>query len=112
MKKLLCLLAVMGVMTLGLSAPAAAGQIMIKNATKFPIWEIYMSDSGTKDWEEDILDDEVLMDGATLRLSVRGSVQKFDLKAVNNQGDSMEWYGLPGTAKEITIFGNGTAEYR
>ena len=91
---------------------AEAGVIMIRNATGFTLTEIYISDSGTDDWEEDVLGQDVLEDGETLRLTVNGSYSQFDMAAVDDEGDSVGWYELPGGATQITIYGDGTAEYK
>ena len=91
---------------------AEAGVIMIRNATGFTLMEIYISDSGTEDWEEDVLGMEVLEDGETLRLTVSGSYSHFDMAAVDDEGDAVGWYGLPGNVTQITIYGDGSAEYR
>ena len=91
---------------------AEAGVITIRNATGFTLVEIYISDSGTEDWEEDVLGRDVLEDGETLRLTVSGSYSRFDMAAVDEEGDSVGWYGLPGNVTQITIYGDGTAEYQ
>ncbi|MCL2011101.1 MAG: hypothetical protein FWG71_11245 [Synergistaceae bacterium] len=91
---------------------AEAGVIMIHNATGFTLMEIYISDSGTDDWEEDILGHDVLEDGETLRLTVSGTYSRFDMAAVDDEGDAVGWYGLPGNVTRITIYGDGTAEYQ
>ena len=90
---------------------AEAGVIMIHNATGFTLMEIYISDSGTEDWEEDVLGMDVLEDGEALRLTVSELYNQFDMAAVDGEGNSAGWYGLPGNVTQITIYGDGTAEY-
>lgn len=103
------LLALAAVFSLGLAAEA--GNISVVNATGFDLYEIYVSDSGTNDWEDDMLGSEVLSSGQTLQISVNGSYQSFDLMAVDNEGTSVRWMGLPGSASTVKIYANGTAEY-
>ena len=91
---------------------AEAGVITIRNATGFTLMEIYISDSGTDDWEEDVLGQDVLEDGDTLRLTVNGSYSQFDMAAVDDEGTAVSWYKLSGNATQITIYGDGTAEYQ
>jgi hypothetical protein len=113
MKKLLGLLAVMGLMTMGLPALAdAQSRITIKNSTGADIYELYVSDSGTNDWEEDVLGRDILENGDSLRLRINGSYQKFDLKSVDGNGNSSSWFEFPGRTTDITLKRGGTADYR
>ena len=91
---------------------AEAAVITIKNATGGDLYEIYISDSGTEDWEEDVLGRDILEDGETLSLTVNGSYKQFDMAAVDGEGTSVAWLRLPGSARSITIYADGTAEYR
>ena len=109
-KSLMALMAV--VMVFAASLAAEAGTINIKNAVGEEIYRIYISASGTDDWEEDVLGDNVLENGQTLRLSVNGSYTKFDLRAEDEAGNSVSWYELPGNATSITLKSDGTAEYQ
>jgi hypothetical protein len=104
------LLALLGVLSFGFSAEA--GTINIVNATGGDIYEIYISDSGSSDWEEDVMGEDVLEAGQTLRLSVNGAYRQFDLMAVDSDGTSAEWHRLPGSATLIRIYADGTAEYQ
>ena len=97
---------------MSISFAADAGVISIHNATGFDIYEIYISDSGTEDWEEDVLGADILENGETLRVTVYGSYRIFDLAAVDHHGNEMYWYEFPGNISQITIYRNGTAEYR
>ena len=97
---------------LSFSAAAHAGTILIHNETGFTIMEVYISDSGTDNWEEDVLGQNVLEAGDVLRVTVHGSYEEFDLMVSDDEGTYVHWYGLPGNASEITIYADGTAEYR
>jgi hypothetical protein len=109
-KSILFLMALLMVFSFDIAAEA--GTINIVNDTGFDLYEIYVSDSGTKDWEEDVMGDDVLEAGQTLRLSVNGSYQNFDLMAVDSEGTGVQWIGLPGNASNIKISADGTAEYQ
>jgi len=93
-------------------ATVEAAVILIKNSTGADIYEIYVSDSGSDDWEEDVLGNDVLENGETLRLRISGSYRKFDMSTVDGYGNSVSWYGLPGNVNQITIYRDGTAEYK
>ena len=94
------------------SAAAHAGVILIHNETGFDLWEIYLSDSGTNDWEEDILGNNILEADTILQVNVTGSWSNFDMRAVDEEGNTCDWFGLPGNASEIAIYADGTAEYQ
>jgi hypothetical protein len=103
-------LALLAAFSFGMAAEA--GVINVVNGTGFDIHEIYISDSGAADWEEDVLGQDILGAGQTLRLSVNGSYSMFDLMAVDSDGGSAEWRQLPGNASNIKIYADGTAEYQ
>ncbi|MDR2529454.1 MAG: hypothetical protein LBD04_10665 [Synergistaceae bacterium] len=93
------------------SIAAEAGTITIKNSTGIDLYEIYVSGSGTGDWEEDVMGQEILENGQTLRLTVNGSYSKFDMRAVDGNGTAVDWFEIPGNAKSLTIYADGTVEY-
>ena len=94
------------------SFAAEAGVITITNRCGDDIYYLYISSSGTSNWEEDILGpSDILEDRATLRVNVQGSFRQFDLRAEDDEGNSLEWYGFPGNTTRITLHDDGTAEY-
>ena len=94
------------------SIAAQASVIVIQNSTGSTIFYLYMSSSDTSDWEEDILGTDVLSNGETLRVSLTGSYREFDLMAQFEDESTMSWFNFPGTVTQITLRGNGTAEYQ
>ena len=90
----------------------ANSTISVTNRTGVEIYYMYVSSSGTSDWEEDVLGDDTLPNGQTLRIRVTGRYNQFDLRVEDSDGDSLEFYEFPGNTTQITIFGNGTVEYR
>ena len=95
-----------------LSIAAEAGVIIVHNETGFDLWEIYLSDSGTNDWEEDVMGANIFEADTILRINVTGSWDSFDLMAVDGEGNQVIWYNLPGSVSEIAIYADGTAEYQ
>jgi len=74
-----------------LAAPAAMAAdrvVAITNTTSAPIIELYGSNSGTSDWEEDLLGEDVLGAGDTIRVNFDDGTGycKFDFKAVYEDG--------------------------
>ena len=85
--------------------------VSIRNNTGFTLFYVYISDSRTSDWEEDVLGSDVFSNGDTLRVNIPAYPQ-FDLKVVDEDGDDAYWYNFPGSVTRITINGDGTAEYQ
>jgi hypothetical protein len=72
------------------TASAANRHVDIINATGKTLSEFYASNSGTDDWEEDILGKDTLDDGEVFEINIddgTGSC-KFDFKAVFDDGTS------------------------
>lgn len=95
------LIAAFGVTALlGLAAVPAAAQmyekITILNSTGYTVSEIYVSPTSTNDWEEDILDIDVLRDGKDVRIDLRRASDTcdWDLKVVYEDGEEAIWDGL------------------
>ena len=94
------------------SVAAEAGVITITNRCGDDIYYLYLSDSGTNNWEEDILGaSDVLENRATLRVNVKGSFRQFDLRAEDDDGNYLEWYRFPGNTTRITLNADGTATH-
>jgi hypothetical protein len=91
---------------------AEAATISVINRTGVDIYYAYISASGTDNWEEDILGDNILTDGNTLSINVTGSYNMFDLRVEDSVGDGLEFYQFPGNTTQITLLSDGTADYR
>lgn len=81
--------ALLAVMTAALfSTPASADthdrRVRITNATPYPIYQLYGSNTGTDVWEEDILGNSVLRSGESVVVDFDdgSGYCRFDLKAV------------------------------
>ncbi len=87
MKKLalICVLFCMGT----ISAFAADMYLKVTNNTGYDIHHLYVSDVGSNEWGEDVLDVDILEDGDTVRVSISGySNPKFDVQAEDEEGDT------------------------
>lgn len=103
MKKLVALAAV-----LTLASPALAGQqdFTIVNRTGYQIDKIFVSPSKSDDWEEDVMGDDVIEDGAKqpITFSRDTSACKWDLKAVYHDKDEAVWTNIDlCTVEKITL---------
>ena len=99
-------------MFLFVSFSAEAAVITVTNKTGLYLHYLYISSSNASNWEEDVMGDDILEPDESVRINVRGSYRQFDLKAVDEDGDSGEWYGFPGNVTQITLYADGTAEYK
>jgi len=86
-------LAVAGAFCAASVLPAAAldRRVRIVNATGFAIVEFYASNTGTSDWQEDILGQDVLPSGASVMINIDDGTGycKYDLLAVFEDGDQL-----------------------
>ena len=59
----------------GLATPAMAGvqDFTVVNRTGYEIYSLYVSPSDERSWEEDVLDDDVLPDGDSVRVNFDNS---------------------------------------
>lgn len=104
-RKIICILALVAAL---LCSPLAAAQQMyvdVTNRTGFPIWHLYVSPSNASDWEEDLLGaSEVINDGQTKRITLTGyKSPKFDIKAVDSDGDSYIRMGVNVRQEDVTF---------
>jgi len=87
MKKiaLACILFFLGT----LSAYAAGMYLNVTNNTGYAAYHLYVSDVGSDEWGEDVLDVDVLEDGETIRVNINGySNPKFDVQLEDEEGDT------------------------
>lgn len=77
-------------------ARAADRRVEIVNKTGMTLTHFYASNSGTSDWEEDILGRGTLDDGDSVVININDGTGacKFDFKAVFESGQSLEKGGI------------------
>jgi hypothetical protein len=83
---LVFLLAFAGIMT-AQSRP----RVTIINNTGYTVFFIYISQTATDDWEEDVLDDDVLMDGDSINVTLAYPLtvtNRYDIKLEDEDGDT------------------------
>lgn len=100
------------------TAPAATGaqDFTLVNETGVIIDKLFISPADADDWEEDILGQDTLADGATLDIEFKRDEKgaKWDLKVEDSKGNSIEWHDLNLLEiSKVTLHykdGKGTAE--
>ncbi len=103
-------LLIAGLMVLGLAASALAQEIIIANGTGFTIHQLGLIDSNASGDAQDLLGDDTLAAGEGLKINISGSPKGWELIAVDEEGDQVNWQNLDlsGVSK-ITLQADGTA---
>lgn len=104
---------------LALAAGVAAHQgkqdFVLVNKAGLVIAELYVAPSESDEWEEDVLGKDVLNQGesVTITFDKRAKACVYDIKTVDEDGDSVEWTGIDlCKAREVTIKPKGYADIR
>jgi hypothetical protein len=90
----------LGLIAIFLTASAFARRgpqdFVLHNKTGVEINSLYVSPHDSDDWEEDILGQDTLPNGESLKISFddRDKNVHWDLKVVDKQGNSLEWEDL------------------
>ena len=98
MRRVLTCFAIAAILARGLAA-AADGKnrlVLINNKTGYVVNEIYASNTTATDWQEDILKEDVLQPGATLRANIDDGTGHcvFDFRIVFADGTEAEKRGF------------------
>ncbi|MEH6565219.1 MAG: hypothetical protein V7756_07860 [Halopseudomonas sp.] len=86
------------------TAAAFNGYVEVTNRTGYDIHYLYVSPAKAGDWEEDVLDQDILSNGQTVRVTVRqaaGSV--YDIRAEDEDGDTYTLWNVD-IAKHDIVF--------
>ena len=88
------------------STPTVAfdGYVEVTNDTGFAIYFLYVSPGKAKTWEEDVLDEDILQDGQTVRVTVNGAKSGiFDIRAEDEDGDTYTLWNVDIAAEDVTF---------
>ena len=92
---------------------AFAGTLTLVNGSSSDLSGIYISDSGTNSWEENLVPEgSVLPAGNYIDVNIQGSYNKFDLRVESTEGGYEDYFEFPGNVSKITIKGGGESEYQ
>lgn len=93
---------VLAILLMPAVASAGSQDFTLVNRTGVDISELYISSAKTDNWEEDVLGQDVLEDGASVHItfSPKEKAASWDLKIVDADGDEVVWEGLK--LKEIS----------
>ena len=73
------------------AAMALDRKVQINNQTSYTIVEFYVSNTGTSDWQEDILGSDVLPSGSSVMINIDdgSGYCKYDFLAIFDDGDEL-----------------------
>ncbi len=81
-----------------------AGYVEVANDTGYDIYNLYVSNSESTNWEEDMLGKGILYDGQAFRVDVRDAASEyFDIRAVDEDGDSYTLWKVDISARDVTF---------
>ena len=92
-------------------ADAQAAMLKLENASSSEIHAIYISDSGSANWEENIIDGYLLPPGNAVDIQIP-SYKSFDLRVEDEAGNYEDYSDFPGRTRYIKIQGGGQSSYR
>ncbi|SDW07340.1 hypothetical protein [Marinobacter mobilis] len=101
-KKMLALSALL--LMISSKVVAFDGYVEVTNNTGYDIYYLYVSNEERDDWEEDVLGDDVLMDGDTIRVNLRKQPSPvFDIRAEDEDGDTYTVWGLNVAKRDLVL---------
>lgn len=102
-KKALALFAVLFLFS-GHAAAGFDGYVEVTNNTGYDIYYLYVSHAKSDSWEEDVLDDDILPNGHTVRVNLRNAKSSiFDIRAKDEDGDTYTIWELD-VARHDVVF--------
>ena len=88
----------------GNTAIAFDGYVEVTNSTGFDIYYLYVSPGKAKSWEEDVLDEDILVNGQTVRVTVNGAKSGiFDIRAKDEDGDTYTLWDVDISERDVTF---------
>ncbi len=80
------------------------GYIEVTNDTGFDIYFLYISHEDSDSWEEDVLGNDILEYGETVRVDVTGYPSSiFDVRAEDEDGDTYTIWGVDIALYDLVI---------
>lgn len=88
------------------SSPAFAGtqDFTLVNDTGVEIYSLYISESSNDDWEEDVLGEDTLPDGARMDITFSGRTAcLWDMMVTDDEGGNVTWQGIDLCESSVVI---------
>ena len=95
---------ILSLLLLPVLASAFDGYIDIKNETGYDVYYVYVSPGNSDSWEEDVLGDDILVDGEEVRITLEGYKSSiFDVRLVDEDEDTYTFYGIDVALEDLTV---------
>lgn len=98
---------VLGMLNVTASFAQARPDFVLVNRTGVDIQELYVAPHDSDDWQEDILGQDVLLDGdrVNIRFARKEKTKLWDLRVTDDSGNSIEWENFDLTkVSRITLY--------
>ncbi|WP_404473518.1 hypothetical protein LG301_03600 [Vreelandella venusta] len=83
---------------------AADYYVDITNRTGYTLYYMYVSPADSQSWEEDVLGNDVLVDGDTQRVTITGySSPIFDIRVVDEDNDSYTFWEVDVSTQDVVV---------
>lgn len=114
---LLLTLAAVFVLAAVSSKPAVAGaqDFQLYNRTGVDIYAVYISPTGEEDWEENVMDGDVLLNGADIliKFAPGDQAQFWDIRVEDDEENYLYWEEIDlMSAYEVILNADGTARIK
>ena len=100
---LIVLFTILGLSVFGQEKP----RITIVNNTGYTVYYVYISQTATDDWEEDVMDEDVLMSGDSVNVRLQyplNVTNRYDIQLVDEDGDSYTKWDVLITPNARIVF--------
>jgi hypothetical protein len=97
------------------TAIAGEQDFQLYNRTGVDIYAIYISPSGEESWEEDIMGQDIMLNGAdiTIRFDRAEDAQYWDIRIEDSEGNFLYWEEIDLlSAYEVILNEDGTARIK
>lgn len=86
------------------NAASFNGYVEVTNKTGFNIIYLYISHADSTDWEEDVLDEDILRNGRTVKVNLRGAESSiFDIRGQDEDGDTYTLYDVDVSRRDVVF---------
>lgn len=80
------------------------GYIVVDNQTGYDIYYLYISHEFSDEWEEDVLGDQILETGESIRVDINGyKTSIFDIHAEDEDGDTYTVWEVDIEYEDVTL---------
>ncbi|UXZ53301.1 hypothetical protein LOS15_10660 [Halomonas sp. 7T] len=83
---------------------AADYYVDVTNRTGYTLYYMYVSPADSQSWEEDVLGNDVLVDGETQRVTITGyNSPIFDIRVVDEDSDSYTFWKVDVSTQDVVV---------